>query len=96
MHITDSDLHIKRLFESVTIFPNPVRNRFTLSMELTEAFDGDLFIANTLGQVVKYDNLPMGTDLSNHQVDVADLAKGMYFLTIKNDTYSYTIRFIKE
>lgn len=86
----------KDIFESVTIFPNPVTDRFTLSMELTEAFDGNLFITNTLGQVVKSDNLPTGTDLSNHQVDVTGLAKGMYFLTIKNDTYSYTIRFIKE
>jgi hypothetical protein len=84
------------IFEDVRIFPNPATDRLTLSMTLTEAFDGNLIITNTVGQVMRQENLAKGTDLSNYAVNVQDLPTGMYFLTVQNETQKHTIRFVKQ
>lgn len=84
------------IFDKVTLFPNPTTSQLTLSATLNEVFDGNLLITNTLGQVVRQEKLAKGTDLSNYSINVEGLANGLYFLTIKNDRYDYTTRFIKN
>lgn len=86
----------QEIFEKVALFPNPTSGQMTLAVSSTIDFDGQLMISNTLGQVVKQEIIPQGTNLSNYQINVSDLSNGLYFLTIKNDTHDYTIRFVKN
>ncbi len=86
----------QEIFEEVTISPNPTFGQLRLSVQLNADFDGDLIITNALGQVVQQENLPKGADLSNYQLNVQSLSSGLYFLTIRNEKYDYTTRFVKE
>lgn len=86
----------QEIFEEVTLFPNPVTDRMTLSMMTTIEFNGQLVISNILGQTLKVENITKGTDLSQHEINVSDLNTGLYILTIRNDQYDYSIRFVKK
>ena len=86
----------QEIFEEVTLFPNPATDRMTLSMSTAVDFDGQLVISNTLGQTVHVENITQGTDLSNHSININSLQTGLYILTIRNEKYDYTIRFVKR
>lgn len=86
----------QEIFEKVTLFPNPTTDKMILSMSTTVDFDGQLVISNTLGQTVRVENIPQGTDLSNYAINVNTLEVGLYILTIQNDTHSYSVRFVKN
>ena len=96
MNIPTNVINRQEIFEEVRLFPNPVTDRMTLSMTTTIDFKGQLVISNTLGQVVRTENIPQSTDLSNYSVDVNNLQTGLYILTVRNEKYDYSMRFVKN
>lgn len=84
------------IFNEVSMFPNPVTSELNLNVDLDEAFDGQLTISNTVGQVMLQQNITQYNNLENYQIDVNSLPKGLYFITISNNDYRYTSRFIKN
>ncbi|MFK7949282.1 MAG: T9SS type A sorting domain-containing protein [Saprospiraceae bacterium] len=92
--LTSTDYH--SIFNEVSIFPNPVENKLNLNIELDKVFDGQLIISNTVGQTMLQQNISQRNNLSNYQIDVNGLSKGLYFITITNDDNRYTTRFIKN
>ncbi|REC50342.1 M43 family zinc metalloprotease [Chryseobacterium pennipullorum] len=69
------------------IHPNPVSDLLTVT-----GLSGDtrFEIHNAVGQVVKKGKI------NDHQIRVADLAKGVYIITIQNAKVSESIKFIKK
>ncbi|MGB0864333.1 MAG: CHRD domain-containing protein [Saprospiraceae bacterium] len=84
------------IFEEVRIFPNPASTQLTLSVDLKSSFDGNVVVTNTLGQVMMVEQVTSNTDLQNYSLNIQGLSNGLYFLTIHNDEYEYTTRFIKN
>lgn len=84
------------IFNNVAISPNPVSDNLTLNVELDEAFEGNIIITNTVGQTMMQQTISQKADLSNYQIDVNTLPKGLYFITIANNDYRYTMRFVKN
>lgn len=71
------------------VYPNPATSILNLPVEQCGFQNSSVEITNTMGKVVlntKFDN----------QINIADLAAGIYFLTIQNDTGRKTTKIIKE
>ncbi|MFK7948055.1 MAG: lamin tail domain-containing protein [Saprospiraceae bacterium] len=77
------------LAESIRMYPNPMNEVFVI--ETTENIE-TVRITNALGQVVKTLNNVNGTT----QVDVTNLAQGMYFVTFTSEENSFTQQIVKQ
>ena len=77
----------------ISVYPNPTRNRMALT------FDGnDRLYNNATITITSLDGKVMQQrKVSGHlnNINVADLTEGMYILSISNDKFSHSMRFIK-
>lgn len=72
----------------IVMYPNPAKSHFQINQKTS-----DLVIYNTLGKVVaKF----KGDFQKGAYFDIQSLDKGMYFLKIKSDQKSTTVKLIKE
>ncbi len=70
------------LFEnSISIYPNPAKDYFIISMPSTITTEGFLEIANQLGKRVEFMKLSINT--SFHEINTSKLEPGIYFVTIQ-------------
>ena len=74
---------------NVSLFPNPTTNNISIQSDKQIT---DVAIYNTLGQTVKNAS-PQATNFS---IETSNLNTGVYFVTLKTDTASKTIKFIKQ
>lgn len=74
------------------IYPNPAVNSLTIKWD-KELLNSDVFIMNTLGQVVKN----AGKLTSNAMIlDISDLSSGVYIVAVKNKSSYIRVKFIKQ
>ena len=73
---------------TLSVFPNPATNQITLEVEEPIS---TLVITDVTGKTVFSSN-----KVTQKQVDVSTLKKGVYIITIQTDSYSATSKFIKE
>ena len=74
---------------NVSLFPNPTSDNITIE---SDKHITDVLIYNTLGQTVKSAS-PQATNFS---VETSYLNSGVYFVNLKTDTASKTLKFIKQ
>ena len=74
---------------NVSLFPNPTTQNINIQSDKQIT---DVAIYNTLGQIVKNAS-PQATNFS---VETSNLNTGVYFVSLKTDTASKTIKFIKQ
>lgn len=74
---------------NVSLFPNPTSDNITIE---SDKHITDVLIYNTLGQTVKSAS-PQATNFS---VETSYLNSGVYFVNLKTDTSSKTLKFIKQ
>ena len=74
---------------SATLFPNPNNGSFNISLPEE---DCEIAICNSLGQMMYRQDKASGLTSFN----LTDLPNGLYFVTIKSDSFSMTQKFIKE
>ena len=74
---------------NVSLFPNPTTQNINIQSDKQIT---DVAIYNTLGQIVKNAS-PQATNFS---VETSNLDTGVYFVSLKTDTASKTIEFIKQ
>ncbi len=85
-----SELTSKIDNKTLVIYPNPAHDQLTLK---TDGFNIENFkveIINTIGQTV------FKTEVNTNTLDVSDLKRGIYFITLKNKNNHYSGKFIKE
>lgn len=80
----DSEIEI----DGFTIYPNPVLN--VLSLKRTDTAEATYSITNLIGQT-----LLSGT-LNNNQINVANLAKGVYLISVSDGEETTVKKFIKQ
>ncbi|WP_449400636.1 T9SS type A sorting domain-containing protein [Chryseobacterium wanjuense] len=73
--------------ETFGLYPNPANDVLNITKVSNKA---KFEIHNAVGQLVK------GGTIDNNQVRVADLVKGTYIITIKDNNISESIKFIKK
>ncbi|QTN38406.1 fibronectin type III domain-containing protein [Cryomorphaceae bacterium] len=66
----------------INLYPNPTRDVFTLSFELTEVQDVDIYVLNAMGQVMYSESLENFTGSYSEAINLAGEAKGVYMVQI--------------
>ncbi|MGB0983759.1 MAG: choice-of-anchor V domain-containing protein [Saprospiraceae bacterium] len=93
---SSSSQNLNQLEVAMKVFPNPVQS--TLNIETIGSTDGqhNLTITNMIGQTVHQSivNLDLGMDIT--KVDVQDLPKGMYNVSLAKEGKMKTIMIVKQ
>ena len=80
-----------RLMDKVSIYPNPLKNTFTLNLGALELNNIDIQIYNVIGKKVFEKR-----KLKNKNIDVSQLKSGIYILKIINESQHKTIKLLKK
>lgn len=77
------------------LFPNPTNSEINVSIELADATNVQYLITDVSGRIVRFS---AARSVRNEiaTFNVADLAAGVYFVTVKTDKGSSTQRFVKQ
>ncbi|MDG1476439.1 MAG: T9SS type A sorting domain-containing protein [Vicingaceae bacterium] len=67
------------------IFPNPSNGVFNINLSSNEANNVNLTVKNVVGQTVLTETVNVSGN-TNHQISLTDYSKGIYFLTVNNET----------
>ncbi|MDH3649512.1 MAG: T9SS type A sorting domain-containing protein, partial [Saprospiraceae bacterium] len=70
------------VIQYVEIFPNPVKDKFTLSYDLSENEDVDFRIYNHLGQVLEQWKSRKSPGLHRDEIDLSNMPNGLYWIQI--------------
>ncbi|MFM7767917.1 MAG: T9SS type A sorting domain-containing protein, partial [Bacteroidota bacterium] len=83
--------------QSVNVFPNPVSNQLTISIQNDGMKECRLEIRNIVGQTV-WTSLEQNVSAGvlRLDVDVKELASGMYSLRVADDQNARTVKFVKN
>jgi len=79
------------LQDNFNVFPNPSRGDFTLRWNNNEAFSYSVY--DLSGKLIVTKNNNTG---ATHQLDLKNVAQGMYFLNITSGTTTFTEKLIKQ
>ena len=80
---------------TLTLYPSPVNGVLTVDFNLSENKDLSISVVNTLGQVQKtLPNQRYTEGVNKAQIVTADLANGIYFLTIRDDKATIVRKFM--
>lgn len=80
--------------EHLSIYPNPAVDELFLLNTLPSKFQiKQLLIRDLTGKFIRVENV-FGEEVQ--KLDIADLALGVYVLTLEGQNFSHTIRFIKQ
>ncbi|MBL4708164.1 MAG: T9SS type A sorting domain-containing protein [Flavobacteriales bacterium] len=77
------------------IFPNPVSEVLTITHESLDNFNGDIKLFSTEGQLIQlFENVTFGK--LTQQIDMSELAKGVYFVKIETDKGTIVQKVVKS
>lgn len=81
---------------SLLVYPNPATNGvLNLVLDIETPKEGEYFIYNLMGQLVKTATIQPTSAFSNTSVDVSELSTGNYILTVKIDNQVFHNKFSK-
>jgi PKD repeat protein len=77
------------------IYPNPFQSNITLSNTNSNYLVGIVTIFDATGKTISYESLNIGPG-NNLQMNVENLAKGIYFIEVKTNEYNKTLKLLKQ
>ncbi len=80
---------------SVSIFPNPVRSKANLSIDLTENSPVTITLNDANGKVLKNIQVQGLKGINKKEVDLSNLSSGNYLLRIQTGTETTTLNVVK-
>jgi hypothetical protein len=83
------------LTDAISIYPNPSNGSSSLSMQLLEAQQVDLFIIDLQGKIQFSQSYTFNAGKNETLLDLTALADGVYFLQLENSNFKLTKRLIK-
>ncbi len=81
------------LFNSVSLYPNPAKDRVTISIPQGIDVTGNFDVYNTIGQKITTKKVTNENDLT---INTNSYQAGIYFINLTIGEFSKTLRFIKE
>jgi len=79
------------------LFPNPAQSKTTVSFELSKSIDIEISAYNVVGEkTLLVANKNFGAGVHSVEINVADLAKGVYMIEIKSDEGVSTKKLVIE
>lgn len=81
------------LFDLVTLYPNPAKDRVTISIPQGIEVSGNFDVYNAIGQKITTKKITTENDLT---INTNNYQAGMYFINLTIGEFSKTLRFIKE
>ncbi len=82
---------------SLNVYPNPVRDRATVSISLNKSASVSIELTNLLGQqVMSMNKGTMNAGPQQFNIDASSLSSGVYFITVRANGQKYTQKMIVE
>lgn len=81
--------------ESFSIFPNPATDFLTVRFDAKKSAGGTLFLLNTLGEVVTFEDMAVQNGRNERLIDIFDLTAGTYILQLRLENETVSERFVK-
>jgi hypothetical protein len=81
------------VFESVSLYPNPAKDRITISIPQAIDVTGNFDVYNAIGQKITTKKVTTENDLT---INTNNYQAGIYFINLTIGEFSKTLRFIKE
>lgn len=91
----DADMLIGNAF-NMSSYPNPTTGKLNVEISNSDATMGKLVLYNTLGQVVISNSIMLVSGKGNEELDLSQLAKGVYTLSFQTDKIQHIEKIIKE
>ncbi|MCI5083997.1 MAG: T9SS type A sorting domain-containing protein [Saprospiraceae bacterium] len=84
------------VFSRMAAFPNPVNERFQLSLNSTQAGTAQLLIADMTGRTIAEQQLALGLGANTFDLDAQNWEAGVYLLSVRMDNRVQTLRLMKQ
>jgi hypothetical protein len=85
---------LNRSLQTVQLSPNPAENMTSLKLNANDAFNGQLSLFNSLGTLVKNENVNIHKGENKLNVNVSELPQGIYFISLSSGEATVTKRLI--
>jgi hypothetical protein len=79
----------------ISIYPNPAKDRFTITFNRDAAAIKDVALFDAQGKIYAIRPV-MVPSLNAMEIDITDLSRGLYLIKINNGTKDEFFRLIKE
>lgn len=79
----------------MSIFPNPSNSELNIQIASEYLINANLSISDLTGKKLFNENVSV-SDVYNYKLNVSNYSKGMYFVTLKNETGTMILKFIKQ
>ncbi|CAN5436485.1 M1 family aminopeptidase [soil metagenome] len=80
---------------TIAVYPNPAEDQIFLHTGNAFAGNSKVKITDASGKLILEQNIILSNSTSIHAIDIRQLAKGVYFITVKSDDVDYTAKFVK-
>lgn len=84
------------LFAQFNSYPNPASDNIYFSLISNETFDTEIKIINALGVEVRKENKNIQAGPNNFQLNISELASGLYFIEMNHQENKHTYKLIKN
>lgn len=81
---------------NIKLYPNPNNGAFALNISVPNAGNVSIELADISGKIVWRENKLLSSGLNKIQFTQKDLTGGVYFVKVSNDSFSKTMRMIKN
>jgi hypothetical protein len=81
---------------SISIFPNPVHETFTLDINTQVSTNMEVKILNVLGETISDCTINPVAGNSKYPVNVSNLSNGLYFIRCNTPEKTFTSKFVKQ
>lgn len=81
---------------SINLFPNPSNGIVNLNLTTDNAFTSSINIYNSIGSLIKTENVSFNSGNNDHIIDLNNLNSGLYFIEIVGDSKKQIFKLIKN
>lgn len=82
--------------KDIAVYPNPIENDLVLNFESTQKGVANLYLTNTLGQVVFQKEVKTEVGLNNQNLSLEYLPQGIYFLALQLNDFVISEKVTKQ
>ena len=79
---------------AVRVYPNPATDVLNIEVNASQSSVMSINVFNIMGQKVMESNVNINTGMNTPSISTADLASGIYFVTVKANGFENTMKFI--